>query len=1075
MALPKKYESLEDGLTIAAEIVSAFTGIPVIDAIAAVVIKKLIEEFSTPTLKLKDVLNKKTIKSLGIPDSKFDSVFEQTRIALRSVYSEDYNSSVFRKDVFTKNCFNPVTIADKAIVTLELGEEEKSDVLKAVRFALAVYLLRWTEELDFPLETRQQLQSLVIATSKNRADIDKLTNKQSNHETRITNLEKNRRNPIPAELTVIPKAITALIGRESVIQEITSRLETDHILCITADGGLGKTAIAKVIINNIRNDIENDNCKYKHVAWITSSGNLKEDLLQIKTPDISADNNEDKYINVCRFLQSSPTFLVVDNMDEPLTPDEINILNTVSGKSTILITTRASTDFSSYELPALDRDTAVVLFYNHFFRDPTIINITHKKLCKEKETNQIDDTYKIVDSTGRNSLMIELLAKTAHADHLSVTELWEKFGSGILGFESKTKVQADHSIKYSEFKLSIDEQMRRLYSMAILSDKQKEIMSFISLFPAEHEIFSDVFKWAGFFNQGADDMEELEDRGWLVRNDDFYSIHTIVRDSINLQNSKSGEGVSILNYKKLIKNLSNIDNYIPQTTEYNLAQKLSFVPQTVGKFLCDIYTSNISIGRFFNNLANLYNNQGNYNEALKYYNLALEIKEKILGKDHPSTATTYNNMARVYKAQGNYDEALKYYNMALEIREKNLGKDHPSTATTYDNIAGVYKVLGSYDEALKCYNIALEIREEKLGKDHPSTGSTYNNIAGVYREQGNYDESLKFLNQASKICEKVYGVNHPSTATTYDNIAGVYKDQDNYDEALYYYNMALDIREKILGKDHPSTATTYNNIAGVYTKQGNYDKAFKFLNQALEICEKIFGENHPSTTAVYNNMAGVYKKQGNYDEALKYFSMALEIREKILGKDHPSTATSYNNMAGVYKAQGNYDEALKYYNMAIEIREKNLGKDHPFTATTYNNIAGVYKALGNYDEALKFYNLALEVCEKILGKDHPSTATTYNNMAGVYKAQGSYDEALKYYNMALEIREKNLSKDNPSTATTYNNMAGVYKAQGNYDEALKYYNMVLEIREKNLGKDHPSTAATSNSIADLYKKLGYSD
>ena len=128
MALPKKYEGLEDGLTIAAEIVSAFTGIPVIGTVITVAIKKLIEEFSTPTLKLKEVLNKKTIKSLGIPDSKFDSVFEQTRIALQSINSEDYDSSVFRKDIFTKNCFNPVTIADEAIVTLELGEEEKSDV-----------------------------------------------------------------------------------------------------------------------------------------------------------------------------------------------------------------------------------------------------------------------------------------------------------------------------------------------------------------------------------------------------------------------------------------------------------------------------------------------------------------------------------------------------------------------------------------------------------------------------------------------------------------------------------------------------------------------------------------------------------------------------------------------------------------------------------------------------------------------------------------------------------------------------------------------------------------------------------
>jgi tetratricopeptide (TPR) repeat protein len=43
-----------------------------------------------------------------------------------------------------------------------------------------------------------------------------------------------------------------------------------------------------------------------------------------------------------------------------------------------------------------------------------------------------------------------------------------------------------------------------------------------------------------------------------------------------------------------------------------------------------------------------------YSKALEGYGKALVILEKVLGKDHPLTATIYNNFAVVYKDQGQY-------------------------------------------------------------------------------------------------------------------------------------------------------------------------------------------------------------------------------------------------------------------------------------------------------------------------------------------------------------------------------------------------------------------------------------
>ena len=65
---------------------------------------------------------------------------------------------------------------------------------------------------------------------------------------------------------------------------------------------------------------------------------------------------------------------------------------------------------------------------------------------------------------------------------------------------------------------------------------------------------------------------------------------------------------------------------------------------------------------------------------------------EVMESGHPSTATKNNNMENVYCKQGNYDKALKYYEKALTIRERVLAKEHPDTVMTYNNLESVYFV-----------------------------------------------------------------------------------------------------------------------------------------------------------------------------------------------------------------------------------------------------------------------------------------------------------------------------------------------------------------------------------------------
>ena len=88
-------------------------------------------------------------------------------------------------------------------------------------------------------------------------------------------------------------------------------------------------------------------------------------------------------------------------------------------------------------------------------------------------------------------------------------------------------------------------------------------------------------------------------------------------------------------------------------------------------------------------LDNYLDSVGAYNTALPYSQRALAIREKVLGSDHPDTATSLNNLGYLHRAVGDYEGARPYYQRALDIREKVLGPEHPKTALSLNNLGAL--------------------------------------------------------------------------------------------------------------------------------------------------------------------------------------------------------------------------------------------------------------------------------------------------------------------------------------------------------------------------------------------------
>ena len=67
---------------------------------------------------------------------------------------------------------------------------------------------------------------------------------------------------------------------------------------------------------------------------------------------------------------------------------------------------------------------------------------------------------------------------------------------------------------------------------------------------------------------------------------------------------------------------------------------------------------------------------------------------KRAGEKSSNVAITLNNLAALYQAQGNYKLALPLCKKSLKITEGALGKNHPDVANSLHNLAKLYDVQG---------------------------------------------------------------------------------------------------------------------------------------------------------------------------------------------------------------------------------------------------------------------------------------------------------------------------------------------------------------------------------------------
>ena len=334
-------------------------------------------------------------------------------------------------------------------------------------------------------------------------------------------------------------------------------------------------------------------------------------------------------------------------------------------------------------------------------------------------------------------------------------------------------------------------------------------------------------------------------------------------------------------------------------------------------------------------LCNEYRKIGDYDSGLNYGNEALVQTNSLpFGKNRgwaKGNASAYNNIGNIYYNQGNYPEALKNYFVSLQINEAL--KNKKDIAGSYHNIGIIYYHQNNYQEALKNYFAALNMRKEI--DDKQGIANSYNDIGLIYDDPNNYQEALKNYFAALKIYEEVG--DKKRTVAAYNNIGRIYNSQDNHSEALKMYFASLKINEDI--GDKFGIAFSYNNIGNIYWNQVNYpavhprEKSSKKLTQiasnnllkealknyfaALKIREEIADKQ--GIVESFINIGNTQIDLNKLKEAQDNLNKALQLSKGLGSKEW--IKESYSRLEELDSIQSNWKAAYQHHKLFILYRD----------------------------------------------------------------------------------------------------------------------------------------------------------
>jgi tetratricopeptide (TPR) repeat protein/predicted Ser/Thr protein kinase len=352
---------------------------------------------------------------------------------------------------------------------------------------------------------------------------------------------------------------------------------------------------------------------------------------------------------------------------------------------------------------------------------------------------------------------------------------------------------------------------------------------------------------------------------------------------------------------------------------------------------------------------------GRYGDGLRWSRLRGIAVANLGGNDELSEADFQYRLSIVLLAAGDLAAGLVAAQTALEIAQRRLGDDHPTTAAILVSLASIRETNGEFPAAKELYERALATREAALGPEHPDVGHSLIAMGTFELTVGNLGAARSSLERARAIFTKVQGPEHANVGVVLCTLGAVEFEAGDMPMAREHFERSVAILEQAVGPDHIEVARGLQELVAVHAITGNFEKARALQERALATAEKVLGPEHPGLEYYLDGAASIRAEMGDHTGAIELRMRALAVTDAVLGRDNAHSPPTLDNLGFDYIELRRYDEARAVFERSHAIKLRNFGPDYALHAISECGLGQVDLLQHQPEAAITHFERAAEL------------------------------------------------------------------------------------------------------------------
>lgn len=338
-------------------------------------------------------------------------------------------------------------------------------------------------------------------------------------------------------------------------------------------------------------------------------------------------------------------------------------------------------------------------------------------------------------------------------------------------------------------------------------------------------------------------------------------------------------------------------------------------------------------------------------KALNLWDNALDVNFLLL-KFNPNNADILNNIANIYYKQGNYKEALNYYNKAIQINPAHeLAIRNKSVAEAklkidkYKNYKNSKVKNADINEYLQHAQDCLNKAEKYiLVNNFINAEANCHKAIKFYQKIIELDQSNKEAIQGKLIAENNFKIYKTLNNTVIKNTERLFEEakklysEEKYEDAIQKLSYLIINVNNSYRKD-----VFYSTRGDCYKELEQFNNAIKDYTKAIQL--NPIELNPKDMWEVYSSRGDCYKELKQFYKAIEDYTKAIKFNPEVI---------LYTQRGLCYSLIGEYEQAMQNYSASLNINP---------TIDTYCYRALLYLKLNEPEKTRADLSKALEICQ----------------------------------------------------------------------------------------------------------------